>query len=106
MESITVAGNLWKQAQDSCFICSQVAEQMRKHFGVMSDAQAAHARSRKSIDDLQAARDSARLQLAVSEMRLSLRQAEQRVNQTVTQLAEAVAQSKLFDVLNVCPEGD
>lgn len=105
MESIAVASGLWKQAQDGCWACQQQSERMRKRFDAMADAHRAFVRTRTGGDSLAAARDSAALRLEMSEMLLSLRESEKRIQGLTALLAEAVAQSKLFSVLEVCPDG-
>jgi len=105
MESIAVATGLWKKAQDQCWSCGNCCESMGKRFEVVASAQAAFTRTRRGADQLQAGRDEAKLRLAIAEMLLGLRETEQKINDVAATLSEAVGQSKMFGVLDICPDG-
>ena len=105
MESLAVAIGLWKQAQDRAFMCQQKAEQMRRRLEQVHGAHAGFAAAKKRRDELLLARDEAQLRYTLADMHIHLRDMEAETVRLAGLFAEAVAQSKLSGVLEVCPDG-
>lgn len=105
MESLAVAEGLWKQAQDQAFACQQKAETMRRRVGNVSDARRTFIHARQKGDQLVLSRDEAVLRCHLAELQLALREMEAFSSKFTALLAEAMGQSKMFGVLDICPDG-
>lgn len=105
MESLEAACGLWKQVQDNSFGCTQKSENMRRRVQNVHDAYRALGHTRQRGDALVVARDESVLRCHIAELQLSLREMEASSNKLALLMAEAIGQSKMFSILELCPEG-